>query len=93
MSQAVIHGLYNHFKGGAYVVIGEAKHSETGENLILYKEMLPFLRGEKAVVWPRPEKMFFEDIFKDGLQIPRFRYVGPVDDDPTGLDGTNRYSR
>ncbi|MBU3934753.1 DUF1653 domain-containing protein [Patescibacteria group bacterium] len=64
-------GTYQHFKGNKYEVIGIAKHSETQENLVVYKA----LYGNKDL-WARPLKMFLEEVDVDGKKVPRFRYLG-----------------
>ena len=50
-------GLYQHYKGGRYEVIGEARHTETEEDLVLYRA----LYGERGL-WVRPLKMFCETV-------------------------------
>ncbi len=61
-------GKYVHFKGSEYCVIGLAKHSETGEELVIYTD--------NNQTWARPKKMFLETVEKDGKEIPRFKFVG-----------------
>jgi len=63
-------GKYKHYKGGEYSVIGVAKHSETLEDLVVYKA----LYGEE-LIWVRPLKMFLEEVEVDGKKIPRFSSV------------------
>lgn len=60
-------GRYRHFKGGIYDVIGFAKHSETGEKLVIYKSA-----ENPDDVWARPYDMFAEIIDRDGQKIKRF---------------------
>jgi cyclomaltodextrinase len=62
-------GIYEHFKGGKYEVIGFAKDSETLEKMVLYKHL-----GEDEV-WVRPLKMFMENVERDGKIMPRFKHV------------------
>ncbi len=64
-------GKYKHYKGKEYEVIGLAKHSETLEELVVYKA----LYGEDAL-WVRPLKMFEEEVEIDGQKVPRFKYLG-----------------
>lgn len=64
-------GLYEHYKGNKYRVLGVAIHSETLEELVVYKA----LYGE-GLIWVRPLKMFLENIEIDGETKPRFRYLG-----------------
>jgi hypothetical protein len=60
-------GRYRHYKGGAYEVIGVARHSETLEPLVVYRP-LDTDRGW----WVRPHAMFFESVEIDGQRQPRF---------------------
>ena len=66
-------GLYQHYKGNQYEVIDTVRHSETEEELVLYRA----LYGEKGL-WVRPLKMFSESVNVDGLCMPRFEYVGEM---------------
>lgn len=60
-------GLYRHYKGQLYEVLGTARHSETLEAMTLYRA----LYGERGL-WVRPAAMFLEDIEIDGIRQPRF---------------------
>ena len=64
-------GVYKHFKGNKYRVIGIANHSETLEPMVIYQA----LYGEKGL-WVRPAAMWNETVEKDGYHGPRFLYVG-----------------
>lgn len=64
-------GRYRHYKGKDYEVIGVAKHSETLENLVVYRQ----LYGEGGL-WVRPLAMFMEDVEVDGVRVPRFMKIG-----------------
>jgi hypothetical protein len=63
-------GKYRHFKGGEYEVHGVARHSETGEQLVVYTP----LYGEGGL-WVRPLAMFEETVHRDGLDQPRFQLI------------------
>ena len=63
-------GKYRHFKGQQYEVIDIVKHSETQEEMVLYKA----LYGEYGL-WVRPLPMFAEIIERDGKQIARFEKI------------------
>ena len=65
-------GMYRHFKGGLYEVVGVARHSETDEELVIYRPQY----GARGL-WARPRAMFLEMVGHDGRTVPRFRYVGP----------------
>ena len=63
-------GKYRHFKGNFYEVIGIACHSETMEEMVVYRA----LYGEHSL-WVRPAAMWTETIDRDGYHGPRFQYV------------------
>ena len=63
-------GLYEHYKGMRYEVIGTVRHSETLEPMTLYRA----LYGEHGL-WVRPAAMFNETVVIDGVEQPRFRRV------------------
>lgn len=63
-------GLYRHYKGGLYNVMGTARHSETEEWLVVYQPQY----GERGL-WVRPLDMFTEQVWVEGKSVPRFRYV------------------
>lgn len=67
-------GKYRHYKGNDYQVLGVARHSETGEELVVY---IP-LYGEGGY-WVRPLQMFLETVDVNGEPVPRFQYIGAVD--------------
>ncbi len=64
-------GRYRHFKGNEYCVIGTARHSETQEELVVYRA----LYGEGGL-WVRPAAMWNETVDQDGYHGPRFVYIG-----------------
>ena len=64
-------GRYRHYKGNDYRVEGVATHSESGEQLVVYRP----LYGEGAL-WVRPLDMFVETVEVSGETIPRFAFVG-----------------
>jgi hypothetical protein len=63
-------GSYRHYKGNDYKVMGVAKHSETGEDLVVYRP----LYGERGL-WVRPLSMFIEQVDVDGTWVPRFSWL------------------
>lgn len=60
-------GLYRHYKGNLYEVVGTVRHSETLEPMTLYRA----LYGERGL-WVRPAAMFGENVTVDGVVRPRF---------------------
>ena len=70
-------GIYEHYKGKRYEVIGVARHSETREELVVYKALYETEYGPESL-WVRPLAMFQETVTIDGEDKPRFRYLGPA---------------
>ena len=60
-------GVYRHYKGLMYEVVGTARHSESLEPMTLYRA----LYGERGL-WVRPAAMFNEEVVIDGVRQPRF---------------------
>lgn len=65
-------GIYEHYKGNHYRVIGVAKHSETLEDLVIYEALYD---NEVSKLWVRPKEMFLGTVEVDGEYVPRFRYT------------------
>lgn len=63
-------GKYRHFKGNLYEVIGVANHSETMEEMVVYRA----LYGEHGL-WVRPASMWEEVVDRDGYHGPRFQFI------------------
>tara|TARA_R110002167_G_scaffold164939_6_gene361867 strand:- start:2487 stop:2729 length:243 start_codon:yes stop_codon:yes gene_type:complete len=66
-------GLYRHYKGAEYQVYAVVRHSETEEELVLYKA----LYGDYGL-WVRPLSMFIECVAVDGKSLPRFQFVKEI---------------
>lgn len=64
-------GRYCHFKGKEYEVLGVARHSETEEELVVYRA----LYGDFGL-WVRPVCMWNETVERDGKTFRRFTYIG-----------------
>ena len=65
-------GKYRHFKGVMIEVIGVALHSETLEEMVVYKKLEDFSEFKKGSLWVRPKKMFEEEVETKGKKVPRF---------------------
>ena len=66
-------GRYRHFKGTEYQVLGVARHSETMEELVVYRA----LYGERGL-WVRPASMWNETVERDGQTFPRFTLIQEI---------------
>ena len=65
-------GLYKHYKGNIYEVIGIARHSETLEELVVYKAT-DQSKGDN--IWVRPLKIFIETVIIDRVEKKRFEKI------------------
>lgn len=62
-------GIYRHYKGNKYLVLANAKHSETLDRLVVY---ISLYENDESQVWVRPAKMFAEKVDWQGKRQPRF---------------------
>ena len=67
-------GVYEHYKGKRYLVIGVAAHTETGELVAVYVPL--YANDAPAAMAVRPLEMFRSTVAVDGASVPRFRFVG-----------------
>lgn len=65
-------GSYKHYKGNLYEVIGVARHSETLEELVVYKATY---QNDGENLWVRPLAMFKETVVIDGVEVRRFEKI------------------
>ena len=67
-------GIYEHYKGKRYEVLGIARHSETFDLMVVYKALY---KGNfpEGTLWVRPLSMFKENVSVQGNLVPRFRYL------------------
>lgn len=66
-------GRYRHYKGNEYEVIDIARHSESEEEMVVYRK----LYGDHSL-WVRPLGMFAENVQVDGQAVPRFKWIGEM---------------
>ena len=78
INETVRPGIYRHFKGGIYRVLGIAKHSEDLSPMVIYQSC------KDDSYWVRPAAMWNETVERDGETKLRFTYVGET------LDGIDR---
>ena len=67
MQQTIQPGRYRHYKGNLYEVIDVARHSETEEELVVYRCL-----SDDSSLWVRPLRMFLETVEVAGQEVPRF---------------------
>jgi len=70
LAETIRLGRYRHYKGNEYQLIGAARHSETEEEMVVYRK----LYGDRSL-WVRPLGMFLEDVLVDGRLVPRFLFI------------------
>ncbi len=70
---AIQPGRYRHYKGNEYEVISIARHSESEEEMVVYRKLY-----DDHSMWVRPLGMFAEDVLVDGQQQPRFKWIGEM---------------
>ena len=63
-------GRYRHYKGKEYTVIGVARHSETQEELVVYRQEY----GDHGL-WVRPQAMFSDTVTIGGQNVARFERI------------------
>lgn len=70
-------GIYQHFRGKKYRVIGVAKHSETLDDFVVYEALYD---NEVSKLWIRPLETFLESVEISGENVPRFKYFKEGED-------------
>ena len=88
MEPSVKPGRYRHFKGNEYEVLFCARHSETQEEMVVYRA----LYGERGL-WVRPAAMWNETVERDGKASRRFAYIGPADGRTPGEEEWREHER
>ncbi len=69
-------GIYQHYKGDLYEVLGVGRHSETNEELVFYRCKYYSKEFGNNALWVRPFKMFFGSVEINGKTVPRFKLIG-----------------
>ena len=71
-----IHGIYRHFKGNYYLVEDVAKDSETGQEMVIYRQ----LYGDESL-WVRSKEMFLSEVDKEKYpEVTQANRFEPVDE-------------
>ncbi len=66
-------GIYRHYKGKLYLVLGIAKHSETLETLVVY---ISLYENKTSQIWARPFESFINKVTVDEKEVERFKWEG-----------------
>lgn len=74
----LINRIYRHFKGDYYIVVGVAKHSETEEDMVIYRQ----LYGEGAL-WVRPMSLFTSEVDREKYPDVKQKYRFELQDIPS----------
>ncbi|MDE1850930.1 MAG: DUF1653 domain-containing protein [Candidatus Micrarchaeota archaeon] len=72
---AIKKGICEHYKGKRYRVLGVARHSETLDELVVYKALYKSKEFGSNAIWVRPTKMFAEKVRVNGKVVPRFKFL------------------
>jgi cyclomaltodextrinase / maltogenic alpha-amylase / neopullulanase len=75
MAHTIKMGTYRHYKGKSYKILGIAHHSETLEELVVYRALYPSKQFGKNALWVRPKSMFLGKVSVKGKKISRFTFV------------------
>lgn len=67
-------GIYQHYNGKLYHAMGICRHSETLEEMVVYRALY-----DDYGVWVRPEKMFYETVLVNEVSVPRFKFIKTID--------------
>ncbi len=75
-NQLVIHGIYKHYKGDYYIVEDVATHSETGEELVIYRGLYNGKKFGQHHLCARPKAMFLSEVdhVKNPHVIQKWRF-------------------
>ena len=71
-------GIYRHYKGNLYEVLGLARHSETQELMVVYQALYDSPEFGRNALWVRPISLFLEIVEVDGEKKPRFNFISEV---------------
>ena len=69
-------GVYAHYKGKHYRILGVGRHSETLEEVVVYQALYESPEFGKDALWVRPKAMFLETVKINGRVLPRFKFIG-----------------
>jgi hypothetical protein len=67
--------IWRHYKGGVYEIVGVAIHSETLEEMVIYKSLYDGDKYKKGTIWVRPKLMWFEKVEWKRKKVKRFTQI------------------
>ena len=65
-------GIYKHYKGGVYKVLGVAKSSEDYSDLVVYEALYD---NPMSKLWVRPLEDFLSEVEVEGKKVKRFEFI------------------
>ncbi len=75
MEQEITPGIYQHYKGKLYRVLGVGHHSESLEKMVVYQAQYTSPDFGEGALWIRPLTLFLQTVEVDGKHVPRFQRV------------------
>ena len=75
MEPTITPGIYGHYKGGRYEVIGVARHEATHEELVVYRALYDSAEFGNNALWVRPKISFLEQVLVDGALVSRYKKI------------------
>ena len=73
--KTIISGIYQHYKGKLYEVLGVCRHTETLEEMVVYKALYDDPEFGKQALWVRPKAMFFGKVKVGNTEVLRFQRI------------------
>jgi len=73
--QKVVSGVYEHYSGKRYEVVGLAKHSESLSDMVVYRPLYKVDKEFRGYLWVRPMKMFLGNARVGGKIVQRFKKI------------------
>lgn len=75
IKKEILLGKYQHYSGRTYEIIGTAIHSETLEEMVVYRALYEDKEFGKNALWARPKNNFLEEVEVNGKKVPRFKKI------------------
>jgi len=75
MEEIEVGAIYQHYKGQEYIIVGLAHHSETLEEIVVYKALYNSPDFGENAIWVRPKVIFLEYVIINSEKVPRFKKI------------------